>query len=125
MIDDATLLSCNETTNAPSVNISKKKKATTTAAQDLQSYLKTLSNEKIQLLQSRLDIASDQYACYKRDKHLPNNPLRDRVLPNGGAAHTLVGKLSERALGVLWPACQHEVKKTIAMETDKVNTFKC
>ena len=124
LIDDATLLSYNETTKATSVN-TLKRKAPTAIVHDLQSHLKTISNEKIELLQNGVDIASDHYAYYKRDKHLPNNPLRDGVLPNGGAAHILVGKLGERAFGVFWPACQHEVKKTIAMETDKVNTFKC
>ena len=123
LVGDATLLSFNETTKAPP-NISKRK-ATTTIAQDLQSYLKTISNEKIQLLQIGVGIASDHYAYYKRDKNLPDNLLRDRVLPNGGAAHTLVGKLSERALGVLWPACQHEEKRSRAIETDKISTFKC
>ena len=109
LINDTALLSLshNETTEASSVNVSKRKPITT-IAQDLQSYLKTISNEKIQLLQNGVDIASEHYAYYKHDKYLPNNPLRERVLPSGGAAHTLVGK---RALGVLWPSCQHEVKK--------------
>ena len=121
---DTTSFSLNSTTNATNSALSTNT-ASEGAAQDLQSYLLTIPNEHILRLQNGVDVASNHYAYYKRDKDLTNNPLRDGVLPNGGAAHALVDKLGERAYGVLWPACQIENKQTRPMETDKVNSFKC
>ena len=119
---DATSFPLNRTTNPSTASTGT---TSTTAALDLHSYLKTIPNGRIQKLKNGVDVASDYYAYYKRDKHLPDNPLRDGVLPNGGAAHALVDKLGVRACGVLWPACQKEGKQTRPMETDKVNSFKC
>ena len=122
IIADTTSFPANRTANPSTASAET---ASIAAAQDLQSYLITIPNERIQTLKSGVDVASDHYAYYKRDKNLPNNPLRGGVLPNGGAAHALVDELGERALGVLWPACQNEGEQTRAMEKDKVNTFKC
>ena len=122
IIANTTSFPVNRTANASTASAMA---ASTAAAQDLQSYLTTIPNERIQALKSGVDVASYHYAYYKRGKNLPNNPLRDGVLPNGGAAHALVDELGERALGVLWPACQNEREQTRAMEKDKVNIFKC
>jgi hypothetical protein len=91
---------------------------------DLQSFLETVSREDIQRLREGALRMSERYAYYKRRSDLPENPLREGVLPDGGAAHSLVQLLSERANGQLWRACQKELERKPA-SLDKVLSFKC
>jgi hypothetical protein len=77
----------------------------------LQSLLETISPSQIRRLREGGARASDHYAYYARRTSLPDNPLRDGVLPDGGAAQALVGALAERAQGALWPACQEELQQ--------------
>jgi hypothetical protein len=77
----------------------------------LQSLLESIPPEEIQRLREGVARASDAYAYYKRRDTLPENPLRERVLPDGGAAQALVGALAERQRGALYPACQKEKSK--------------
>jgi len=53
--------------------------------------------------------AVDLYSWYRRRRDLPDNPLKEGVLPDGGTAHRLVRALEERAGGVLWPRCRQEL----------------
>ena len=71
-----------------------------------------------------MEKARDLYAYYKRrgDGSLPDNPLREGVLPDGGAAHALVGALVDRAAGARWPACEEELKKPRGEDPKR---FKC
>jgi hypothetical protein len=95
------------------------------APDDLQAYMESIPLEEIQRLRRGVQHATDTYSYYSRRAELPENPLQAGVLPDGGAAHSLVAALSERANGVLWPACRDELwsmKKN--PPTDPV-TFKC
>lgn len=95
------------------------------ASNNLQSYFETIPKRKIRMLRHGANIASDQYAYYKRSKDLPDNPLRDGVMPNGGAAFALVEALGERANGKLSAACQQEAREKKPMILDKTRHFKC
>ena len=65
------------------------------------------------------------YSYYVKTPDMPNNPLREGILPNGGAAHALVQALAERAAnGDYWPSCQEEVKEKRAGD-DHVAGFQC
>ncbi len=85
----------------------------TTGAQDsgLQSVLDAIPADEIRRLREGVARASDVYAYYKRRDSLPDNPLRERILPDGGAAHALVAALAERAGGAFYPGCQSEKKR--------------
>eukprot|EP00980_Cylindrotheca_fusiformis_P005843 scaffold1228_cov119-Cylindrotheca_fusiformis.AAC.10 len=90
----------------------------------LQYFIETIPNREIQRLrQGALDM-SDRYAYYQRRPGLPDNPLRENILPDGGAAHMFVQLLSERVNGQLWPACQKELRER-SPSLDKVLSFKC
>ena len=64
------------------------------------------------------------YSYYLKTPDLPNNPLREGILPNGGAAHALVQALAERANGKYWPSCEEELREKRA-EKDHVARFQC
>mmetsp|Transcript_18872 Transcript_18872/g.46762 ORF Transcript_18872/g.46762 Transcript_18872/m.46762 type:complete len:360 (-) Transcript_18872:36-1115(-) len=119
---------CQEVWNHPS-NSSSSSSETPPQPKDLQSYLETISSSEIERLRTGALQASDLYSYYKRRPDLPENPLRQGILPDGGAAHQLVGMLSERAKGNLWPACQKEQQQQQAESNpsmiDKVLSFKC
>jgi len=88
----------------------------------LQSRLESIPLKEIQRLRAGLKKARDLYSWYRRSKSLPDNPLRERVLPDGGAAYWLVQALAERAFGVRWPACEEELKQPRGLDPKK---FKC
>uniref|UniRef100_A0A7S3Q7G8 Exostosin GT47 domain-containing protein n=1 Tax=Chaetoceros debilis TaxID=122233 RepID=A0A7S3Q7G8_9STRA len=94
---------------------------------DIQSFLEGLPKEIIQRLREGGRRASDTYAYFKRRKDLPAFPLREGVLPDGGAAHALVAALAERANGALWGDCEAELKtfKNSPTKGDSVRRFKC
>jgi hypothetical protein len=86
--------------------------------------------EEIQRLRLGVQQAADTYSYYipnTRRADLPDNPLRAGVLPDGGAAHSLVAALSERANGILWPACRDELLSMAENNPPVVDpvTFKC
>lgn len=91
---------------------------------DIQSFIESVSAQDIEKLRQAAWKASDRYAYYKKRPDLPENPLGEGILPDGGAAHNLVKMLSERASGKLWPACQQDLSKR-KKQKDKVNQFKC
>lgn len=64
---------------------------------------------EIARLRAGLVRARQRYAWYEDDPNLPDNPLKEHVLPTGGAAHALLEELAKRAGGVRWPACQAEL----------------
>jgi hypothetical protein len=78
----------------------------------LQAWMDAISVQEIQRLRKGVEKARDLYGYYKRrsDGSLPDNPLREGVLPDGGAAHALVNALAERAAGARWSACEEELK---------------
>ena len=90
----------------------------------LQSVLEAISSDELARLRRGVALAADAYSYYTKRLDLPDNPLREGVLPEGGAAHLLVRALEERASGALWDACQREmVDKDI--KKDSVRKFKC
>jgi hypothetical protein len=91
---------------------------------DLQSFMETISEEEILRLRQGAQKATDTYAYYKRRADLPDNPLREGVLPDGGASHALIGALAERAKGKLWPACKQELELPRGERPDPA-VFKC
>jgi len=76
----------------------------------LEARLETIPQLEISRLRQGLKRASELYSWYKPNPRLGTNPLRERILPDGGAAHMLVRELEKRAGGVRWPACQEELK---------------
>ena len=95
-----------------------------TPADDLQSILEAISPEELERLRRGVAKAAYTYSYYRKRPDLPDNPLLEGVLPDGGAAHMLVRALEERSSGALWGACESELKgKDISK--DKVNAFKC
>jgi hypothetical protein len=95
-----------------------------TTSPGLQIWMDGIPESEIQRLRKGVEMARDLYGYYKprADGSLPDNPLREGVLPDGGAAHALVKALADRASGVRWPACKEELKKP--RETDP-RQFKC
>jgi hypothetical protein len=91
---------------------------------DLQSFMETISEEEILRLRQGAQKATDTYAYYKRRNDLPDNPLREGMLPDGGASHALIGALAERAKGELWPACKQELELPRGKKSDPA-VFKC
>jgi hypothetical protein len=79
------------------------------ATGDLQALMESIPSEEIQRLRRGMQQASDTCSYCARRAELPDNPLRAGILPDGGAAHSLVAALSERANGILWPACRDEL----------------
>ena len=77
----------------------------------LQGYLERITPNQILQLKHGLKKASEQYAYYEESNELPDNPLREGVLPTGGAAHALVNALAQRSKGIMWPACQLELEQ--------------
>ena len=90
----------------------------------LQSVLEAISSDELARLRRGVNLAADTYSCYKKRSDLPDNPLRDGILPDGGAAHALVRALEERASGALWDACHREMEDK-DIRTDPVSKFKC
>lgn len=88
----------------------------------LQHFLESIPAIEIARLREGVERARKLYAWYEYDAELVDNPLRDGVLPTGGAAHQLVKMLAERANGVRWPACREELKLERGPD---VNRFKC
>jgi len=94
------------------------------SSQSLQSVLDSVSLDELVRLRRGVRKAADAYSYYQKRRNLPDNPLQEGILPDGGAAHALVTALEERASGVLWEACRDEMKgKDISK--DSIKKFKC
>ncbi|KAG7364374.1 exostosin family protein [Nitzschia inconspicua] len=91
----------------------------------LQTILESFSAEEIARLKQGASLAGYAYSYYRMRPDLPDNPMRESVLPDGGAAQMLVRALEERAEGKLWPQCQRELKGKNPANDDKVLTFVC
>ena len=100
-------------------------KTSTSSKMTIQSYLEeSISSEEIVRLQNNLAKAATVYSYYQPSPDLPDHPLKERVLPNGPAAHALVSALADRAFGNRWHACQEELRQNEPSK-DNVNTFQC
>jgi hypothetical protein len=73
--------------------------------------LEQVPSREIERLRKGLKVAAERYSYYPPLATLVENPLRDDVLPTGGAARALVVALEERAGGAKWPACQGELEQ--------------
>lgn len=88
----------------------------------LQAYLETIPVTELERLRQGVAMAANLYSWYAPSDTLPQNPLREGVLPNGGAAFFLIEALSQRAEGKRWLDCELELK--IPRGPD-VSEFKC
>ena len=88
----------------------------------LQSMLESIPADEIQRLRLGVKKAAESYSYFRPSSDLPDNPLRERVLPNGGATFALIEALGARSAGRRWPECKAEVSLA---PSDTVNTFKC
>jgi Exostosin family len=88
----------------------------------LQAALEALPASEIERLRRGVARAGLLYSWYAQDQALPENPLRDGVLPNGGTAHFVVQALADRAGGKRWPACGDEMEQG---PKEDVRQFKC
>jgi hypothetical protein len=91
---------------------------------DLQSMLDSVPTEELLRLKQGVRRAAYAYSYYKKRQDLPDNPMKEGILPDGGAAHILVRALGERAEGKLWPECERELKSKNPAQ-DKVHKFRC
>lgn len=94
-------------------------------ARDLQSVLDAIPEEEILRLRRGVARAADAYSYYEARPDLPDNPLREGTLPDGGAAQILVRALEERASGRLWQDCQRELEGKDPYKEDRVFKFVC
>lgn len=76
----------------------------------MQADLEAIPAAEIERLRRGVAQAGRLYAWYAESTTLPQNPLRDGILPNGGTAHFVVQALAERAEGKRWPPCEEEMK---------------
>jgi hypothetical protein len=91
---------------------------------DLQSVLEAIPPGEIARLREGGAMAASAYSYYQRKPSLPDNPLKEGVLPEGGAAHIFIRALEERVEGKLWRACKEEVAQRDP-SLDRVKRFVC
>lgn len=89
--------------------------------------LEKVPNDEIERLRKGLKRAAARYSYYPLSlTPLVENPLRDDILPTGGAARALVVALEERAGGVKWPACQQELERAkTGVQSPEPDQFQC
>jgi hypothetical protein len=100
---------------------------------DIQDVLESITVENLKDLKNGVErVAKMHYNWYRfDDPSLPDNPLKEGVLPSGGVSFHLLRSLAERGEGKLWHLCRIEMEKikedTQAgkREIDNVNAFKC
>jgi hypothetical protein len=88
----------------------------------IESLIKNTTEMK--RLQKGVKQAGDLYSFYRRGADLSDNPLRDGILPDGGAAHALVAALTARIGGNRWLECEKELA-LLPSNTPEVKSFKC
>jgi len=91
---------------------------------DLESLLQTIPAEQIAKLRKGVEKAASLYAWYEVDSALPDNPIREGVLPTGGLAKAVVSALADRTGGKMWPAC-YEHLKGMGSNVKDATSFKC
>ncbi|KAL7515765.1 hypothetical protein ACHAWX_000841 [Stephanocyclus meneghinianus] len=82
---------------------------------------------ELERLQRGVAKAADLYSFYRRtgsEEDTPDNPLREGILPDGGAAHALLDALADRVGGTRWLQCEKELKQ-LPPNLPEVKTFKC
>jgi hypothetical protein len=92
---------------------------------DLQTFLESFPAEQIARLKQGATLAGYAYSYYRMRSDLPDNPMRESVLPDGGASHLLVRALEQRAEGKLWPDCARELTGKNPFKDDRVFAFLC
>jgi Exostosin family len=92
---------------------------------DLQTIMESLSAKEIARLKRGAALAGYAYSYYRMRPDLPDNPMRESVLPDGGAALMLVRALEERAEGKLWSECERELTGKNPSQDDRVFQFIC
>lgn len=103
----------------------EEKKSNDEATLPLHARLESVPLEEIRRLQEGLRVARNRYAYFGSDHpERPAKLLQADVVPDGGASHALVRALEQRAGGVLWPACEEELKAK-SKNTQQPNAFKC
>ena len=117
--------------------------------QSLNQVLESISAERIRRLREGVRKAAKLYSFFRFDDDndndndvdvdgvegegaatemkmkmkMPDNPLREGVLPDGGAVFALLDALAARAGGEVWKMCQEELEMTPQQEV--VKGFKC
>jgi Exostosin family len=76
----------------------------------LQAYLESIPISELKRLRRGVEAAGKLFSWYAESEQLPQNPLRERILPDGGTAFFVVEALSERAGGKRWRECEMELK---------------
>ncbi|KAL3786112.1 hypothetical protein HJC23_003229 [Cyclotella cryptica] len=85
------------------------------------------NDTELERLQRGVKKAADLYSFYRRtgsEQDMPDNPLREGILPDGGAAHALVDALAARVGGERWVQCEKELAR-LTRHLPEVKTFKC
>ena len=88
----------------------------------LQAYLESISPAELMRLRRGVAKAGKLFAWYAISDQLPQNPLKEGILPDGGTAHFVVQALAERAAGKRWNSCKLEL--TLPRGPDP-SQFKC
>jgi hypothetical protein len=88
----------------------------------LQAFLDSIPITKLERLRQGAVLAGKLFSWYAESDHLPQNLLRERILPDGGTAFFVVQALAERSEGQRWPACEEELKLPRGPDPMK---FKC
>jgi hypothetical protein len=90
--------------------------------QGLQAYLEAISTTELESLRQGVALAGNLFSWYATNDRLPQNPLKERVLPNGGTAFFVVDALAQRAEGKRWNACEEELRLSRSPDPTQ---FKC
>jgi Exostosin family len=93
-----------------------------TSKKGLQAYLESLPVSELERLRRGAALAGKLFSWFAIDNQLPPNPLKERILPNGGTAFFVVNALAERAEGKRWNACEEELKRPRGPDPTQ---FKC
>ena len=88
----------------------------------LQAYLESIPTSELARLRRGVALAGQLFSWYAVSDQLPQNPLREGILPDGGTAHFVVQALAERAGGQRWSACESELTLPRGPDPSK---FKC
>lgn len=86
--------------------------------------LRLVSTKEIKRLRKGVRKVMDLYSFYSRNpRGGVDNPLREGMLPDGGASRALVQALASRARGARWAGCQEELE---SLTHEIINEpFKC
>ena len=88
----------------------------------LQAYLESIPASELKRLRKGVALAGKLFSWYAITDQLPQNPLKEGILPDGGTAHFVVQALAERAAGKRWNACELELSLPRGSDPSQ---FKC